>query len=136
MYLERITLRGRIVYEKVHLLSIEEQRQKGIPDFLGDDAQIVFKCSEGIYITSAFHTIVAHVSSHKKKIAAKSCSYRLSRITLSGDNVYSNVCVLEEGKHGELGIPIIFKPPLRQFIFSCGDGLFIANTFHMINLQI
>jgi hypothetical protein len=130
---ERITLRGKIVYEKVQIFSSDEQKERGL-DGLLTDTQITFKCRDGMFITTTFHLVLVQVNYHRVKFMNE-CSRKITRITLSGDNVYTNACLLRKDAYEELGIPMIFKAP-DQFVFACPDGLFIANVFHIVKLEI
>ena len=130
--LKRITLRSNIVYENIQLLSDEEQQKQGITRYL-TEGQIAFKCKDGLIISSAFHVILIQISTHQKKLATDKCN-RAARLTLSGDNVYDKLCVLNKKQHQEYNIPLIFRPPMEQLVFACNDGMYIANSFHVLQI--
>lgn len=130
--LKRITLRSNIVYENIQLLTNEEQQILGITRFL-TEGQIAFKCKDGLIISSAFHVIIIQISVHQKKLAIDKCN-KVKRLTLSGDNVYEKPYMLNKNQHQEYNIPIIFKPPMEQIIFACNDGMYIANSFHVLQI--
>jgi hypothetical protein len=130
---ERLTLRGKIVYDNVQILMPDEQKDRGLDNILGDN-QIVFKCKDGWFITTNFHLMIVHLNSHRVKFL-DCCSRRMKRVTLSGDNVYSPVCLLNRDVWDEMGIPAILKPS-EQFVFACPDGLFVANIFHVLNVEV
>ena len=134
MILKRITLRSNIVYENIELLTKEEQLRLGINQYV-PDVQVAFRCKEGLMLTSAFHIIIIQINTHQRKLKMDRCN-RVERLTLSGDNVYEKLCVLDKVHHEEYGIPLIFKPPMEQFVFACNDGMFLANTFHILQIVL
>lgn len=128
---ERITLRSNISYPDIQLLTDEEQLKvtKYLPE-----GQLSFRCKDGLVITSAFHTIYLRLNSHRKKFNKEVCSAGIHRLTLSGDNVFQHLCVLDKKYHRDYGVPLVFKPPMDQFVFACSDGMFLVNTFHIIQI--
>lgn len=130
--LKRITLRSNITYENIQLLTNEEQQKLGITKFL-TEGQIAFKCKDGLIISSAFHVIIIQTSIHQKKLATDKC-IKIKRLTLSGDNVYEKSYILNKNQHQEYNIPLIFKQPMEQIVFACNDGMYIANSFHVLQI--
>jgi hypothetical protein len=130
---ERVTLRSKIVYEKVQILTLDEQKERGLDGLLGEP-QIVFKCKDGMFITTTFHLILVQLNHHRTKLH-NDCCRKITRATLSGDNVYSDVCLLRKDAYKDAGIPMIFKEA-DQFVFACPDGMFVANVYHVVKLEV
>jgi len=128
MNFARITLRGNLVYENIETIN---PSKLGIGTYVAE--QITFRCKDGIIIAPAFHVVCLQLNTHRKKFNNDSCS-TIKLLTLSSDNVFTNICVLDKKYYGEFGVPIIFKPPMDQFVFACLHGMYLVNSFHIIQI--
>jgi hypothetical protein len=128
MNFARITLRGNLVYENIETIN---PSKLGIGTYVAE--QITFRCKDGIIIAPAFHVVCLQLNTHRKKFNNDSCS-TIKYLTLSSDNVFTNICVLDKKYYGEFGVPIIFKPPMDQFVFACLHGMYLVNSFHIIQI--
>ena len=128
MNFARITLRGNLVYENIETINPSKLE---IGTYVAE--QITFRCKDGIIIAPAFHVVCLQLNTHRKKFNNDSCS-TIKYLTLSSDNVFTNICVLDKKYYGEFGVPIIFKPPMDQFVFACLHGMYLVNSFHIIQI--
>jgi hypothetical protein len=128
MNFARITLRGNLVYENIETIN---PSKLGIGTYVAE--QITFRCKDGIIIAPAFHVVCLQLNTHRKKFNNDSCS-TIKYLTLSSDNVFANICVLDKKYYSDFGVPIIFKPPMDQFVFACLHGMYLVNSFHIIQI--
>lgn len=126
----RIVIKGNMPYENVEIFDIEEQQNRGIPNFF-EDFQIAFKCQKRLYIVPQYQ--VSYIWWKKRMRPIPGC-VKVRRLTIDGEIVHAPAHIINQALYQEMKLPNIYDPAQQFAFIGCG-GLFITSDFKIIIIE-
>lgn len=129
---KRLTVAYGLPYENATILSIEDERTLGVPNWF-EEEQISFTTSkDGLITIPERNLIVVHLNG---RTTAPTGSVNALRITLEYELVYPNIYIIDPAHYEKLGIPMIYHQP-KQFVFVCSEGTFVTHDYNVVQLHL
>lgn len=125
---ERIALKGDLVYESAQIFPYKQAIQRGIKPYF-EDATTLIKTKHERLIVPSYNIILIKITS-KRKTLSSTHAQKIKRISIVGNLVFQNCWVANPGKHHALNVPQIFRKD-EQFSFANDIGLFVTNDFNI-----
>ena len=121
----RIITNGKIPFQDVEILDLDEQKERSIPNFF-EEFQVVFRSQGRMYIIPQYQ--ITYIWWRKGKIKPPKRAVKVRRLTIDGEIVHSPAHIIDQNLYKEIGLPNFFDP-VQQFAFIGANGLYITSDF-------